>query len=237
MKLKKYTIDDIYYKKIEEELRENKVVKDDNMFVYFASYYIGIFLHTDLNIKSYIGLKRKDQYKDVFTLMIPFEAIKRNRDTRRFFKAYFERGIKNNERYIGLIKTDTSIGFLLKHDDELLNAYKSGCFSRISEEKKNKMTRLKVIDYDTKVGVFYIVDPKNEEEEWKEYPLGKSDLLLFELYKMIYPEYYYRALSEQFGVNIEYLKKNQVQILPKPNLKKLYLELSEKEEIYWFDKK
>lgn len=240
MKLKKYTIDDIYYKKMEQDFKQNNVMNDDTLFTYFTSYYLNVFLHTDLKIKASIGLKRKEQKKDVFIILIPFDTISKDKDSKKFFKRYFETGIRKNERYVGLIKTNKEIGFIFKHDEELLNAYKTGQYSKISDSKKSKMKKLKVIDFDTRVGAFYVVGNENGEEntgDWKNYPLGKRDILMYELYKMIHPEYFYPVLAQQFNVNKEYLKKNQVQILPKPNFEKQYLELAETEELYWFDKK
>jgi len=242
MKIKRFTVEDVYFNMMKEEFKENKVKSEESMFIYFASYYINRFLHTDLKIKSYIGLKVKGQTKDVFCITIPFSTINESKENKRFFKKYFEECIKDNERYVGLLKLnkEQKIGFLFKHDEELLNAYKTGQYSKISESKKKRMKRLKVIDYDMKVKAFYVYLSNHQEpnpDEWKEYPLGKSDKILFELYKMIYPEYFYNVLAEQFNINIEYLKKNQVQILPKPNFENEYLEISENDELYWFDKK
>lgn len=239
MKITKFTVNDVYFKMIQQELKENKLLKDEHRFIYFSSYYINKFLHTDLNIKSYIGLKKKDKTIDVFVITCSLDAIKKNKDSKKFFYQYFEEGIKNNERYIGIMKTPTEIGFIFKHDEELLNAYRTGQYSKISDFKKNKMKKFKVIDFDTSVGAFYIVNEKRtpQEDDWKEYPLGKKDKIIYELYKMIYPENYYKALSEQFNVKIEFLKKNKVEILPKPNIEKEYLEVTDKEQFHWFDMK
>lgn len=239
MKMKKYTIDDVYFKRMEKEFQDNSVFKKESSFIYFASYYINVFLHTDLNIKSYIGLTKEGQKADFFMVIIPFDAIQRNKDTKKFFKKYFEIGIKSNDRYVGLMKTPDYIGFIFRHDDELLHAYKTGNYSKISDLKKNKMKKMRVIDYDTKVGAFYVVVNENNEEtdEWKHYPLGKKDILMYELYKMIHPDYFYPVMAQQFNVSKEYLKKNQVQILPKPDIEKEYYEVTGKEEFYWFDNK
>lgn len=236
MKIKRFTIEDVYYKMLEEELKNNSVFSNQSLFVYFASYYIGKFLSTELNIQAYIGLKLKDATKDYFVISIPFHSF-HTKDHKKFFKQYFEEGIKENERYVGLIKNNTQLSFLFKHDEELLNAFKAGQYSKISDLKKNKMKRIKVIDYDMKVKAFYVVGDENNPDDWKNYPLGKKDKLLYELYKMIYPNYFYEVLAEQFNVSTEYLKKNHVQILPKPNLENIYFTTSEYDEVYWFDKK
>lgn len=237
MKVKKYTIEEIYLKLMEVEFKQKKVNTEQSNFVYFASYYINKFLNTNLNIKSYIGIKRKEQTKDVFVLTVPFDILK-NKNKRKVFIKYFESGIRDKERYIGLIQTPQCIGFLFKHDDELLNAHKTGQYSKISEIKKATMKKFRVIDYDIKVRAFYIVGGQNNSlDDWKNYPLGKRDWITYELFKMIYPDFFYQVLAEQFNVKTDYLKKNQVQILPKPNIENMYLELSEKDELYWFDKK
>lgn len=236
MKIKRFTIEDVYFKMMEEEFKHNQVVSEQSLFVYFASYYITRFLHTDLNLKAYIGLKLKDLTRDFFVITVPFSALQKKYN-RYFFKKYFKEGLKENERYIGLIKNSTHLSFVLKHDEELLNAFKTGQYSKISELKKNKMKRLKVIDYDMKVKAFYLVGNENNTDDWKNYPLGKKDKLIYELYKMIYPHYFYHVLSEQFNVSIEYLKKNHVEILPPPNLETAYLEITEKDDVYWFEKK
>jgi hypothetical protein len=236
MKVKKFTVDTVYAKMIEEELKNNNVVSDDTLYIYFNSYYIGKFLNTNLSIKAYLGLKMKEQLKDVFVITIPFEALS-DKEKKKYFKKMFEEGIRENDRYIGLLKTESHIGFILKHDEELLNAFKTGQYSKISETKKSKMKRFRILDYDMKVQSFYIYGNEENEDDWKEFPMGKSDLVNYELKKLIHPEYFYNVMAEQFNVKVEYLKKNNVQILPKPNLDKLYFELSDKDTLYWFEKK
>lgn len=236
MKVKRFTTEDIYFKMMEDEFRKNKVSPPDRSFIYFASYYINKFTHTNLQIQSYIGLKKKDHVKDVFVITFPLSVIGKKENKKIFFR-YFEEGIRHNDRYIGLLKTNKELGFLFRHDDELLQAYKTGQFSKISELKKNKMKHFRVMDYDIKVRAFYIIGKEKSKDDWKNYPLGKRDLLTYELYKMIHPEFFYPILSEQFNVKIDYLKKHQVQILPKPDFEKEYFILHENHELYWFEKK
>lgn len=233
MRVKKIVLEDIYLKMIEKEFKENKVKSEESALIYFGSYYINKFLHTDLSIKAYIGWKKKEQIKDVFILTFSIDKLK-SKKNKKILMRYFEEGIQNNERYIGFIKGESYIGFMFKHDDEILTAYKTGQYSKISEFKKNKMKKFRVIDYDIKVRAFYIVGNENNDD-WKNYPMGKRDILAYELYKMIMPEFFYNVLAEQFNVNVEYLKKNTVQILPKPQLDKEYLEIGDKDEIYYFE--
>lgn len=86
MKVKKFTVDTAYAKMIEEELKNNNVVSDDTLYIYFNSYYIGKFLNTNLSIKAYLGFKMKEQLKDVFVITIPFEALLDQRKEKYFKK-------------------------------------------------------------------------------------------------------------------------------------------------------
>lgn len=220
---------------IETEFKKNKIQTSQSCHIYFTSYYLNKFLNTDLNIQSYIGYKNKDQIKEVFILLFPFKSII-SKENKKIFNRYFEEAIRANERYTGIIKSKEWIAFLFKHDEELLNAFKTGNYSKIPELKKSKMKKSRIIDFDIKVRAFYIVG-NNNPANWKNYPIGKKDAITYELSKMIYPETFYSVLAEQFNVKTEYLKKNQVQILPKPELDKYYLELSGNEDIILFDKK
>lgn len=248
MKVKKFALLNTYLKMMENSFKEHHVDTNETAFIYFASYYINKFLPKDFSIKGYIGFKKQETIKDTFIISVPIEEITK-KTSKIFLNKYFEDAIKYNERYIGLIKTSDKIGWMFKHDEELLNAYKTGQYSKISEVKKNKMRRFKMLyldfdmlDFDIKIPYkkirhAYIYFIQRNANEGKKYTLRKKDLIRYELFKMIYPEIFYPVLAEHFNVKTDYLKKNNVQIVPKPNLEKDYLELSEKDEIYWFDKK
>ncbi len=248
MKSKKPGLINAYFKMMENVFKGELIDTNESCFVYFASYYINKFIQKDLNIKGYVGFKNKDLTKDVFIITIPIEELK-NKANKKYFNQYFEESIKCNERYVGIIKTKDKMGFLFKHDEELLNAYKTGQFSKISELKKGKMRKFKMLysifdlsNFEIKISngkirtPYIYLETKNVTDS-KNYTLGKKDMIRYELYKMIYPEIFYHILAEQFNVKTEYLKKNNVQILPKPDIEKIYLELSENDNIYWFDKK
>ncbi len=236
MKAKKLTIGEIYHRILESELRLKQNTPENACGVYFGSYYLNKFIQEGLSIKSYIGIKKADQTKDMFVLSFSLQSMQ-NKNYRKVFRSYFTEVIKGNERYIGILKNTNIIGFVFKHDDELLNAYKTGNYSKISELKKKRMKNFRMQDYDIKIRTMYFFGDDSKLKDKMNYPLSTKDKLKYLLFKMIYPEFFYNILSEQFDIKQDYLRKNHVQILPPANFENEYLELNENDSLIFFEKK